>query len=249
MDLKDNFLNKTVFITGASSDIGISIARSFYNLGGDLTLSDHPDFTAKLESLKAELESDKLGDIKIAPLDLTKKIDNIAPGKVDVLINCAGRNVFVPFNEVTEEIWDSIIDVNLKGTFFLTQLISKRMIEQKVEGRIINIGSQHGVVANGLRAPYCISKFGTVGMTKVMALELSPYNILVNCVSPTFVETEKSREFLSHKNVQRSYLAKIPLGKYANPSDISSMILYLASSYNRIITGENILIDGGYTIH
>ncbi|WP_283748755.1 SDR family NAD(P)-dependent oxidoreductase, partial [Bacillus cereus] len=122
----------------------------------------------------------KVNDIQNAIEKLDKPID--------ILINCAGNNYFVPALEVSEENWQKIIDVNLKGTFFLSQSIAKKMISDGIKGKIVNIGSQHGVVANGLRAPYCISKFGLIGLTKVLALEWSTFNILVNCVSPTYVK-------------------------------------------------------------
>lgn len=137
----------------------------------------------------------------------------------------------------------------MKGTFFLSQSIAKKMISDGIKGKIVNIGSQHGVVANGLRAPYCISKFGLIGLTKVLALEWSTFNILVNCVSPTYVKTSKSKDFLEHEDVKKAYLYKIPLKKYALPHDISYAVLFLSSDQNQIITGENILVDGGYTLH
>lgn len=252
MEFENSFLNKTIMITGAGSDIGMSIANEFYKLGGNIILTDCEQMFSRLEQIKETMYSDKLGDIELMQLDLTniEEVKEVAKNVVvDVLVNCAGRNIFVPILEVTEKIWDEIIDLNLKGTFFLTQLITSNMIEKKIQGKVINIGSQHGVVANGLRAPYCISKFGIVGMTKVFALELSIHKILVNCVSPTYVLTNKSKEFLSNDKVKMSYLPKIPLHKFAVPSDITHMVVFLASKYNTMITGENVLIDGGYTIH
>lgn len=245
------FKNKNVFISGATSDIGIVIAKEFYLRGADLILSDHPQKTDQLQEYRKCMEAMNEGNISLQPIDLYNVGDNINGLKkdCDILVNCAGNNVFKPLIEIGEKDWDSIINVNLKGTFFLTQKIVECMIENKRKGKVVNIGSQHGVVANGLRAPYCISKFGLIGFTKIAALELAQYDILVNCVSPTYVLTNKSKDFLLHPDVQRDYLPRIPLHKYARPMDIARAVLFLCSDDNRMITGENIVIDGGYTIY
>lgn len=251
MELNGEFKDKTVLITGATSDISRTISELFYDAGANLILSDNIDMIDKLKLVKSKLQKEEKGNIDIINIDLTnvesiKKLDGIY---VDILVNCAGRNKFKKFLEVSEEDWDDIIDVNLKGTFFVSQVIANNMVNKNIKGKIINIGSQHGVVANGLRSPYCVSKFGIVGMTKVLALELSQYNILVNCVSPTYVETEKSKEFLANKNVRNFYLPYIPLKKFAKPIDIANVVIFLALDSNKMITGENIMVDGGYTIH
>lgn len=249
-----DFSKKNILVTGASSDIAINIASGFSELGGNIILSDLPSCQTELKQVKSMLSEKFNNKVDILLIDVTnikdikKKIEGYEE-KIDILINCAGNNIFCPAIKVSEENWDKIIDVNLKGTFFLSQSIAVKMKENKNGGKIINIGSQHGVVANGLRAPYCVSKFGLIGMTKVLALEWSIYNILVNCVSPTYVETSKSKDFLAHQDVQRAFLSKIPLSQYAKPQDISYAVMFLSSDHNKMITGENIMVDGGYTIH
>lgn len=218
-----NFKNKNIFITGATSDIAICIAESFSGFGGNLILSDTDKQLPKLEHVKQKMIEKFRNNVQIVTIDLYKvndiqnaieKLDK----PIDILINCAGNNYFVPALEVSEENWQKIIDVNLKGTFFLSQSIAKKMISDGIKGKIVNIGSQHGVVANGLRAPYCISKFGLIGLTKVLALEWSTFNILVNCVSPTYVKTSKSKDFLEHEDVKKAYLYKIPLKNMLYPT-------------------------------
>lgn len=249
--MMSKFKNKKVFISGATSDIGIVIAKEFYLKGADLILSDHPQKADKLQEYRQYMEAMDGGKISHQLIDLNNVEDIINRLRIDcdILVNCAGNNVFKPLIEINEKDWDSILNVNLKGTFFLTQKIVQCMVENKKKGRVVNIGSQHGVVANGLRAPYCISKFGIIGFTKIAALELAQYGILVNCVSPTYVLTNKSKEFLMHPAVQRDYLPRIPLHKYARPMDIARAVLFLCSDDNQMITGENIVIDGGYTIY
>ena len=254
VEYKINFNKKTVFITGATSDIGNNIAESFAALGADLILSDHSSVKSLLNEKSEFIKSKYKVATKVLPINL-ESVDEIQSSiksikkPIHILINCAGLNEFSSALKITEETWDKILEVNLKSQFFLSQAIARIMIDKKIDGKIVYIGSQHGVVANGLRAPYCVSKAGVIHLTKVLALEWSQFNILVNCVSPTFTMTEKSEEFLLNKNVQESFLPKIPLKKFATPNDITRAVLFLASPFNQMITGENILVDGGYTIH
>ncbi|EAF2708563.1 SDR family oxidoreductase, partial [Listeria monocytogenes] len=166
----------------------------------------------------------------------------------DYFLNLVGLNIFNSVLDVTEDEWDLIVDTNLKSSFFLSQAVSKKMVKSKTKGSIVLLASQHGVVANGLRAPYCASKAGVIQLAKSLALELSSYGIRVNCVSPTYILDEKSKEFLLNKEVKKEYLSKIPLKKYALPSDIANACYFLLSEESAMITGQNIIIDGGYTI-
>jgi NAD(P)-dependent dehydrogenase (short-subunit alcohol dehydrogenase family) len=251
---KKKFANHNVFITGATSDIGKEIAESFASLGGNLVLSDQPDLRSILDEV-CETLTMKYGIQAVSlPIDISLVSEIRLRIKslelpIHILINCAGLNEFVPALEVTEQVWDRVIGVNLKGSYFVSQSIALNMIKSQIHGKIVNIGSQHGVVTSGLRSPYCISKAGIIHMTKVLALEWSQSNILVNCVSPTFTKTSKNEKFLSDENVQATYLPKIPLKRFAVPNDIARTVLFLASPSNVMITGENILVDGGYTIH
>lgn len=251
---KDVFQHKTVFITGATSDIGAAIAESFAALGADLLLSDHPDLKKRLNEMAGTFQHEYASHSTVHPIDLNS-VDEIQANlssiekPIDILVNCAGLNTFLPALKVEEEVWDQILNVNLKSLFFVSKFVAETMIKSRTPGKIVNLASQHGVVANGLRAPYCASKAGVIHLTKVLALEWSQYDILVNCVSPTFTKTSKSETFLQHPNVQKSFLPKIPLKRFATPNDITRAVLFLSSPFNTMITGENILVDGGYTIH
>ena len=251
---KNVFKHKTVFITGATSDIGAAIAESFAALGADLLLSDHPELKKRLSEMAEMFENKYASHAAIHLIDLSS-VDEIRANlsniekPIDILVNCAGLNMFLPALKVEEEVWDRVLSVNLKSLFFVSQFVAATMIKNRTSGKMVNLGSQHGVVANGLRAPYCVSKAGVIHLTKVLALEWSQYDILVNCVSPTFTKTSKSETFLQHPNVQKSFLPKIPLNRFATPNDITRAVLFLSSPFNTMITGENILVDGGYTIH
>ena len=142
---------------------------------------------------------------------------------------------------------DKAYGANLKGIFFLTQAIANHSLIKK-RGTIVNISSQHGIVGNDSRAHYCASKAGIIGLTKALASEWAKYKVRVNCVSPTFIITEKNSSYLNSPYSRQVNLNKIPLGEYALPEDVSNGIIFLISSNARMITGHNLVIDGGYTI-
>lgn len=244
-------VNDVVCITGASSDLSRAIFETYYETGCNYVLCDTYEQQNKVQEIYGQYGKEGRTRISYEFFDLTliKEYSFLDKYEITVLVNCAGVNIFKRFIEIEMTDWNQIMDVNLKSTFFLTQAVAVRMIRDKIKGRIVNIGSQHGIVANGLRAPYCVSKFGLVGMTKALALELAVYGIRVNCVSPTYIYTEKSSVFLEEKQVKIAYLSKIPLCKYARPNDIANAVFFMADSQNGMITGENLVVDGGYTIH
>jgi NAD(P)-dependent dehydrogenase (short-subunit alcohol dehydrogenase family) len=167
-------------------------------------------------------------------------------GGIDILVNNAGINIAKPALEVTEEDWDRVLDTNLKGSFFCAQRASKYMTAQGC-GKIINMVSQMAFVGYIKRAAYCSSKGGAVQLTKALAIEWAPYNVKVNAVAPTFIETELTAKMFEDKEFYRDVLSRIPLGKLAQPSDVTGAVLFLASDLANFITGETIRVDGGWT--
>ena len=238
---------KDVLITGGTSGIGLEIAKDFLNSKANLIITG----TKKNPNLKV-LFGDNEKQISYIQLDLGSKpsiqkilgkcIEN---RKIDVLVNNAGINKINSINNINEDDWDSINEVNLKGPFLITKFISKRMIKQKF-GKILNIASIFSVVSKKKRASYSSTKWGLVGLTKAVALDLAPYNILVNSLSPGFVKTELTEKILG-KSGMTKISNTIPLKRLANPSEIAKTALYLTSDLNTYITGQNIVIDGGYT--
>ena len=142
--------------------------------------------------------------------------------------------------------WDNIINVNLKTPFRITQIVSKSM-KKNSYGRIINLGSIFSVISKSKRASYSSSKFGIIGLTKASALDLAEKNILVNSVSPGFVNTELTKTILKAKEMKK-LKSEVPLKRLASPYEISNLILFLSSDLNTYLTGQNIIIDGGYSI-
>ena len=249
-----NLSGKVVIVTGAGRGMGYHIALALAKYGADLVVCSRT--VPELETVGNEIE--KLGRrVLIQKVDV-RKIPEIhamvretvkAFGHIDILVNNAGINIPQWAVDVTEEAWDTIIDTNLKGLFFCAQAVGKVMIEQK-KGKIINISSQAGSVGILYRAAYCSSKGGVNLLTKVLAIEWAKYNIKVNAIAPTFVETPLSRTMFQQKEGFREYvLGNIPLGRIGKPEDVVGAIIYLASDASDLVTGHVLLIDGGWTAH
>lgn len=241
-------------VVGASRGIGLEISKVLASEGYDLALTEIGDRFEDLLDKSKELIKEY--DVKVScyKLDITY-IDNIEEifkaiekgfGNIDLLINNAGINILMPALEVSEDIWDRVLDINLKGLFFTMKEAAKIMIKRD-GGSIINIASQHGIVGNENRAPYCSSKAGLVNLSKALSYEWSKYNIRVNCISPTYVLLDENKELLLSSKGKKQYLNTIPLRKYCTKEEIAGAVKYLSSKNATIITGHNIVLDGGYT--
>jgi NAD(P)-dependent dehydrogenase (short-subunit alcohol dehydrogenase family) len=158
-------------------------------------------------------------------------------------------NVPQPAFEVTPEAWDQVYQPNVKGLFFLSQAIAKQWAAEGVRGSIVNIGSQAGVVAIEDRVSYSSSKAAVVQLTRSMAFEWGHLGIRVNTVAPTFVRTELTESTLSRPDFAATLLARIPLGRFGEPCDVVGAVAFLLGDAAGLITGQTILVDGGYTIH
>lgn len=247
--------DKVVLITGASRGIGVNMAKAFAEEGCTLVLTEveerFNELEIEIEKIRKETSVKAIGKkLDIRSVQQIRSVINDLEDDykmIQILINNAGTNIIKETLSISEEEWDSIEEVNLKGTFFVTQSVAKNMILNNIRGRIINIASQHGVVGNVDRAPYCASKAGIINMSKGLALEWAKYGIRINCISPTYVETDNNRSYLNSNNAKRLYLNKIPMKKYATPKDIAEAAKFLASDNSELITGQNIIVDGGYT--
>ena len=167
-------------------------------------------------------------------------------GKLDILVNNVGVAPDNPAEKVTEEDFDYTININLKGTFFTAQAAGKQMIKQN-SGRIINMSSQAGFIALDDEAIYCMTKAGINHLTKNLASEWAKYNINVNAVAPTFIETPGTAPWLQDKAFRQSVIDRIPLGRIGTPMEVAGAVVFLASDAASLITGDIMLIDGGWT--
>ena len=162
------------------------------------------------------------------------------------MINNAGINKINSIDLIKENEWDTINNVNLRGPFLLTKKMALIMKNQNF-GKIVNIASIFGVVSKAKRAVYSTTKWGMVGFTKAVALDLAPYNILVNSVSPGFVDTELTKKVLGEKGIKK-IVKSIPQNRLATPKEVAKIVVFLSSDNNSYLTGQNIIVDGGFTV-
>jgi NAD(P)-dependent dehydrogenase (short-subunit alcohol dehydrogenase family) len=167
-------------------------------------------------------------------------------GRLDILVNNAGIGPENAIEDVTEEDFNYTVEVNLKGTFFVSQSAGKLMKKQKY-GRIVNLSSQAGFIALPTESVYCMTKAGIAHLTKCFAVEWGKFNINVNAVAPTFIKTPGTEECLSDEEFRKDVLSKIVLGRVGIPKDVSSAVLFLSSQASSLITGTTLMIDGGWT--
>ena len=244
-----DFSNQNALVTGATRGIGKQIAEDLVRLGANLILTGTKK--DQIEMLNEESKEDDNGKRKYYCVDFTnaesvetfmKELENY--DKIDICINNAGINKIDYIDETRTRDWDDIISVNLKAPFLVIREVS-RIMKRNGYGRIINIASILGVISKEKRSIYSSSKFGIIGMTMAVSNELARYNVLVNAVSPGFVLTDLTKRILG-KDEMEALEAQIPAQRLAGPSDISNVVLFLASTFNTYITGQNIIVDGGY---
>ena len=244
---------KVAIVTGAGRGMGYHIALALARYGADLvvcsrTLSELEKVAAEIEPLGRRVLIQKMDVTNIPEIHSMVEAAVKTFGRIDLLVNNAGLNIPQWAEEVTEEAWDRVFDINLKGTFFCAQAVGKVMIRQK-RGKIINISSQSGSVGLIMRSAYCASKGGLNLLTKVLALEWAKHNILVNAIAPTFLETPMTKPMLEKKEFHDYVMGNILLGRLAKFEDVTGAVIYLASEASNMVTGHVLLIDGGWTIH
>jgi len=248
---KEKLNGKVAIVTGAAQGIGKAIAERFAKEKINVFLIDIKD---DIFAIAKELEKNNVFT-KAIKADLTdkKKLKKIVSlvkdnaGKIDILVNCAGVVFLDNVVNLSEEYWDKTIAVNLKAPFLLSQAVAKVMIENNSGGKILNIASQAGVVAIDKHVAYCVSKAGLISMTKVFAIELSKYNIQVNAISPTVILTELGKKAWAGKKGEKMK-KKIPAGRFGYPEEVAAAAYFLVNDEVNLITGENLVMDGGYTI-
>ena len=249
---KYNLKNKIALVTGAGKGLGKACAIALAEAGSNLviisrTKKDLDQVSKITKKFKVKCKSYVCD---ITNYNEIKKIINSQP-KIDVLINNAGTNIPEYFDKVKRENMEYLVKINTVASFNLAQLCALKMLKtknrKKIGGSIVNMSSQMGHVSGPKRSVYSMTKFGLEGLTKGMALDLAKYNIRVNTVCPTFVVTPMTSKFLKNKKFKRDMLNSIPLGRFAEMSEISSVVVFLASDAASMITGTSLLVDGGWT--
>jgi NAD(P)-dependent dehydrogenase (short-subunit alcohol dehydrogenase family) len=245
---------RTALVTGAARGIGRACALALAQAGADVALGLRDAEGSAGRELAAAIGA--LGR-RALPLqmDVTRPAEIAAAtaaavralGRIDILVNNAGIGPPNPATAVTEEDFDRTVDVNLKGTFFVSQAVGRAMIAAGGGGRIVNLSSQAGFVALPTESVYCMTKAGIAHLTKCLALEWAPHGINVNAVAPTFIRTPGTVKWLHDDDFRRDLLARIPLGRVGEPVDVAGAVVFLASPAASMITGATLMIDGGWT--
>lgn len=243
---------KTALITGATGGLGLAISQIFGRAGASLFLTSRREEQLRInvqEFARWGVQASCLGIDLTAPGAPQEVVDYAQQslGGIDILVNNAGINRPQPAEEVSEENWDAIVNLNLKAAFLLSQAVGRHMIGRNW-GRIINISSVAGLVALPLRAAYCSSKGGLNQLTRALALEWAPHNITVNAVAPTFMETPYIEEMFQDPSFEQYVRDSIPLGRLASPREVAWAVLYLASEFAGMVTGHVLVVDGGWTV-
>ena len=239
---------KTAIVTGGAAGIGYATAKFFAEKGANLVLADlNPDTLAIAKKLGTKHIglAGNICDTQYQQQLIQKGQE--AFGKLDILVNSAGIAELAPAETLTTAQWDKTMAINLTASFTMAQAFGNYLIQAKQPGCIVNMASQAGVIALDKHAAYCASKGGVIAFTKVLAAEWGQYGIRVNAVSPTVVLTE-----LGHKAwdgpVGDAFKKEMPSQRFAEPDEIAGVIAFLCSNTAAMITGHNLLVDGGYTI-
>lgn len=243
-----SLLGKVAVVTGGASGIGAAIAEAFSARGARV-------FVLDMNLDAAKQQASRLSGATALACNVTDRASVSSAvghviemaGGIDVLVNSAGIVDLAPAVDLSQSAWDRTLAVNLTGSFLMAQEVGRTMIARGKGGRIINLASQAGSVAIDGHVAYCASKFGIIGVTKTLALEWGPFGITVNSISPTVVLTDLGRKAWDGPKGD-AMKALIPTGRFAEPQEIASAAVFLASDEAAMINGADLLVDGGYTV-
>jgi len=240
---------KVAIVTGASRGLGQYFGRALARAGADLVITSRN--LSSLDKFREEIES--MGrkalpvELDVCNYDSIQRMVETAYeeyGKIDILVNNAGCNVRKPALDITWDDWNTVLDTNLRGSFFVAQAVARKMIP-RLYGRIINIGSVTSVFGYAGITPYCASRGGVKQMTMSLADEWGRYGITVNCLAPGWFKTEQNKVLYENKKWVEYICDRIPLKRPGQPDDLDGAIVFLASDESKYITGQIILVDGG----
>jgi len=242
---------RAALVTGASSGIGRDLVLALAHAGARVAAAART--ADALDEVVGAVRSDG-GEAMAVPMDLRDRgsiEDGVGVaaetfGSIDILVNNAGLGTNHDALDATEEEWDELFAVNVRGLFFACQSAARRMVP-KGEGRIVNMASQAGLVGIPRHAAYSASKGAVIALTRVLALEWSPHGVTVNSVAPTFVRTPGTAERLDRPDFARDVITRIPVGEVGTTTDVAGAVVYLASPAARMVTGTVLVVDGGWT--
>lgn len=251
--MKDLFdlSGKVAIVTGASRGLGQYFATALAKAGADLVITSRKfsaltEFKQQIESLGRKALPVQLDVLSQSDIENMVRLAVKEYGKIDILVNNAGMNIRKPTTEVTQQDWDAVLDTNLKGSFFCAQAVAKEMIKRKY-GRIINIGSCTCVFGMEGIAAYSASRGAILSMTRTLAAEWGKYGVTVNVLAPGWFKTAQNAVLYQNKDWVNYITDRIPLNRVGQPNDLDGAVVFLASDASEYITGQMLLIDGGFT--
>lgn len=239
---------KVALITGSARGIGRAIAERFSAEGATVVINDVGSDAGAVETLEALKAAGGSGSVEMFDVSDAAQVDAAVKrilethGKIDILVNNAGITRDNLLLRMSEDEFDAVLRVNLKGTFLLTKTVTRHMIKQRC-GHVVNISSVVGLMGNAGQSNYAAAKAGIVGFTKATARELAGRNVTVNAIAPGFIRTAMTAAL--PEAVQKAFLAQIPLGRFAEPGEVAELALFLASDASSYLTGQVIGINGG----
>ena len=246
---------RRALVTGGSRSIGRAIALGLAREGADVAINYR---RSREDAESAVREIEEMGRRAVVVQGSTDSRSDVERfvaeahdflGGLDILVNNAGILKRTPLLEISEEEWDAILNVNLKGYFLVGQAVARRMVEDGTAGAIVNVSSAGQAVAAPNLTHYCVSKAGIEMLTKQMALELAPHKVRVNAIAPGLIETDMNRADIGQADFRERRLARIPLGEIGVPDDLVGAVVFLASNDEaRLVTGASLFIDAGQTI-
>ncbi len=248
---KSSLQGKVALVTGSAQGIGKAIAVRLAQEGADIIIVDRADDNRAeevLSEIKALGRRVIIDAGNIADVADNKRIisDSVAQmGRIDILVNNAGIERRAPFLDITEEDYNAVLNVDLKGTFFITQALVQHLRDTNRPGRIINISSVHEELPFPHFSTYCASKGGLKMLMRNLAIELAPHGITVNNIAPGAVETPINTKLLNSPELLAALIGNIPLGRLGKPEDVAGMVTYLAGPDSAYVTGATMVIDGG----
>ena len=239
---------RKAIITGASSGIGLGCAVALAEAGAHVCLSarNSKNLNKVVKAIQAKGLNAEAITLDVSDVKASQEVI-LTNGPFDVLVNSAGSAHHTPSKDTNEEDFDDVMNVNLRGAYFLTQAVAKGLIQNKKPGSLINISSQMGHVGGIDRAVYSASKHAVEGFTKAMAIEWGPHQIRVNTICPTFVRTPLTQSTFDNAERKRWIEEKIKLGRICEVEDIMGAVVFLASEASAMITGTALMVDGGWT--
>lgn len=246
---------KVAIITGSDSGIGRAIALQFASEGAAVVVN-YAHAQDKAEEVRQLIEKNG-GKALVIQADVSQYQQVLGLiqqtvehfDRLDILVNNAGIEIHSPFLDVTEQQFDRVLSVDLKGAFFCAQAAAREMVKRKIAGRIINISSVHEDLAMPQNVPYCCAKGGIRMLARTICLELAPYNITVNNIAPGAINTPIDADVKADSAKYTALLNEIPLHRMGQPEEVAKLALYLASEASAYVTGSTFIIDGGLTVN